>query len=88
MSGERFVDVTGVRVLHGYVLELTWADGLVTTIDAEPYLWGPVFEPLRDPTVFATVAVDSEAGTVVWPNGGDISPAELRLKSRPEEDPR
>jgi hypothetical protein len=60
-----FVDVTTVRVLGGYELELTWADGLVTTIDVEPYLYGPVFEPLRrDPAVFATVTVDPEAGTI------------------------
>jgi Protein of unknown function (DUF2442) len=84
-----FVDVTAVRVLGGYELELTWADGLVSTIDVEPYLFGPVFEPLRrDPAVFATVTVDPEAGTVVWPaTGADISPEELRLKSRPARTP-
>lgn len=78
----KFVDVTGVHVLGGYVLELTWADGAVTTVDVEPYLWGEVFEPLRDPAVFATVTVDPNAGTVVWPNGADISPEELRRVGR------
>jgi hypothetical protein len=77
------VDITGVRVLGGFVLELTWADGAVTTVDAEPYLWEPVFEPLRDPAVFATVTVEPEAGTLVWPKGADISPEELRRNSRP-----
>jgi hypothetical protein len=78
-----FVDVAGVRVLAGYVLELTWADGAVTTIDVEPYLWGPALAPLRNPAAFAGVSVDPELGTVVWPNGADISPEELRRKSRP-----
>jgi len=79
-----FVDITGARVLSGYVLELTWADGLVTNVDVEPYLWGPAFEPLREPSAFATVTVDTDAGTVVWPaTGADLSPEELRLKSRP-----
>lgn len=84
----RFVDVTGVRVLGGYLLELTWADGAVAAIDVEPYLHGPVFAPLRDdPAVFAAVTVDPEAGTVVWPNGADISPEELRRTSRPVRSP-
>jgi hypothetical protein len=90
---DQFVDVGAVRVLDRYVLELTWDDDAVTTIDLEPYLWGPLFEPLRDPAVFAEVTVDRDAGMVVWPNGADISPEELRLKSRPRiggqaEDPR
>jgi hypothetical protein len=73
-----FVDVAAVRALGGYVLELTWADEAVTVVDVEPYLRGPALEPLRDPALFATVTVDPEAGTVVWPNGADISPQELR----------
>lgn len=32
MRDAEFVDVTGVRLLGGYVLELTWADGAVTTV--------------------------------------------------------
>ncbi len=78
MTEHGFVDIIGVRVLGGYLLELTWADGAVTTVDVEPYLHGPAFEPLKDPAVFAAVSVDSEAGTVVWPNGADLSPVELR----------
>jgi hypothetical protein len=38
-------------------------------------LWGPVFEPLRDPDFFAQVTVDH--GTVVWPNGVDLDPVVL-----------
>lgn len=77
-----FVEVVAVRVLDGYVLELTWADGAVTAIDDEPYLWGAL-APLRAPALFAIVTVDPEAGTVVWSNGADISPEELRRRSRP-----
>lgn len=35
---------------------------------------GPVFEPLRDPQLFAQVEVDSESGTVRWPTGADLDP--------------
>jgi len=34
----------------------------------------PVFEPLRDPAVFATVRVDPEIRTVAWANGADFAP--------------
>lgn len=33
-----------------------------------------MFALVRDPAYFARVAVDSEAGTIVWPNGADIDP--------------
>jgi Protein of unknown function (DUF2442) len=82
----QFVDVTGVHVLGGYVLELTFSTGEVRVLDVAPYLWGPVFEPLRDPAVFAQVIVDPEAGTIAWPaTGADLSPEELYARSTPAD---
>ena len=53
-------------------------------IDLEPYLWGPVFEPIRaDYKTFLDIAVDPRAGTVSWPNGADISPCTLYAESKP-----
>jgi Protein of unknown function (DUF2442) len=40
-----------------------------------------VLEPLNDPAYFARVAVDAEAGTIVWPDGLDLAPS--RCMSRP-----
>ncbi len=65
---------TAVRVLRPYVLEVTFADGLVRQIDIEGEIYGEVFEPLRDPAFFALVTLDAELGTVVWPNGADLAP--------------
>jgi hypothetical protein len=78
-----FVDVEAVRVLDGYRLELTFSTGEVRELDVERYLWGPAFEPLRDPAEFTKVAVDPELGTIVWPNGADLSPEELYAQSTP-----
>jgi len=39
-------------------------------------LWGPVFEPLRDPAIFAQAFVD-DFGAVAWPNGADLAPDAL-----------
>ena len=63
-----------VRVLGPYIIEVTFRDGTQRRHDLESDLWGPVFEPLRDPAFFAQAAVDPELGTVVWPNGADLSP--------------
>lgn len=70
--------VTSVRVVRPYVIEVTFSDGVRRTIDLEPVLHGPVFEPLRDPERFSEVAVDDELGTIVWPNGADLAPEFLR----------
>lgn len=78
------IDVTDVRVLARYVVALTFADESERVIDLEPLLWGPMFEPLvADYNLFRQVAVDPDAGTIVWPNGADISPRTLFAKSRP-----
>ena len=69
------VRVRGVKVLEGFTVELDFTDGSRRVIDLEPYLHGPVFEPVRnDPTFFRSVCVDRVAGTIVWPNGADICP--------------
>lgn len=75
--------VTRVEVVRGFVLRLQFDDGFVGEIDLEPELWGPVFEPLRDPKLFAQVRVAPEMGTIVWPNGADLAPEFLREESEP-----
>ncbi len=74
--------VSAVRVLRPYVLEVTFADGVQGYVDVEPYLRGEVFAPLRDPARFAEALVDEDAGTVVWPNGADLSPEFLHAAAR------
>jgi hypothetical protein len=69
--------VTAVRVIEPYVLEVRFADGVRRQIDVEPVLHGPIFEPLRDTTLFEEVQVDPVLGTIVWPNGADLSPEYL-----------
>jgi len=66
--------VASVEPLDGFVLRLHFTDGLVGEVAVEADLWGPVFEPLRDPGLFRQVTVDPELGTIVWPNGADMDP--------------
>ncbi len=63
-----------VEVLDTYRLRLTFSDGASGVIDFAAELWGPLFEPLKDPARFAEVRVDPECGTIAWPNGADFAP--------------
>ena len=58
-------------------LVVTFNDGVKRRVNVRPLLHGPVFEPLNDPSYFATVTVDSTLGTVVWPNDADLAPEAL-----------
>ena len=64
----------GVRVIPPYIIEVTFDGGTRRLIDMEPDLWGEVFEPLRDPALFAQAAVDPTFGSVYWPTGADLAP--------------
>lgn len=84
MTSEPFIDITDVKVLSRYVLELTFDNGEVRVVDVEDFLWGPAFAPLRENYgLFTAVRVDEQAGTIVWPNGADLSPQGLYAKSKP-----
>src|SRR5215212_6244151 len=75
--------VTAVRVECPYVLDVTFADGSRRRVDVEGVLHGPMFDALRDPARFAEAMVDVELGTVVWPNGADLSPELLYARGGP-----
>ena len=74
--------VTTVRVIRPYVLRVKFSDGVTRDVDLEKELYGEVFEPLRNPTVFSQVTVDEELGTIVWPNGADFSPEFLYKEAK------
>jgi hypothetical protein len=71
------VHVTEVEVVGDHRLVVTFEDGRRGEVDASTWAWRGVFAPLRDPAVFATVELDRELGTIVWPNGADIAPETL-----------
>jgi hypothetical protein len=67
-------DIVAVEVIGEHRLRVTFDNGAVREVGLEGQLDGPVFEPLRDPELFAQVAVDPESGTVSWPTGADLDP--------------
>jgi len=71
------VRVTGFEVIGPYQLAVRFSDGTRQHIDFRPVLHGPLFGPLQDLDVFNRVVLDSEAGTLAWPNGADFDPSTL-----------
>jgi hypothetical protein len=69
--------VTRFSIVGPYTLTVAFADGTEQRIDFKPVLHGALFGPLQDIATFNAVTFDSEAGTLVWPNGADFDPATL-----------
>ena len=66
--------VDAVTHLGEFTLRLEFSDGSIRDVDLSDELHGQVFEPLRDPDVFAQVKINPETGTIEWPNGADLAP--------------
>ncbi len=69
--------ITNVQVTGSHRLMVSFNDGITKEVNVEPLLWGPVFEPLKDPAYFALVTLDPICETVVWPNDADLAPEAL-----------
>ena len=67
--------VKTVKILEKRKVLLGFTDGVQRELDLEPYLLGPIFEPIRnDEKMFRSVVVDPRLGTIVWANGADMDP--------------
>jgi tRNA U34 5-methylaminomethyl-2-thiouridine-forming methyltransferase MnmC len=75
------VAATDINVLEGYRLWVRFADGVSGEIELADRLFGPVFEPLRDPELFKLARID-EFGAICWPNGADLAPDAVYAKLR------
>ena len=77
MSENYLPVVTGVAVVGDHVLRLLFSDGTAGDVDFSAQRWAGILEPLNDPSYFAQVELDAEAGTIVWPDGIDLAPEPL-----------
>jgi hypothetical protein len=73
--------VVSVRPLEDFRLSITFDDGTQGEVAVGDRLFGPVFEPLRDPTLFRQVFVD-DFGAIAWPNGADFAPDTIYARLR------
>ena len=80
----QLIRILTVELVEGFQVRLGFTDGTEKVVDLEPYLHGPIFEPLRNnPDVFRAVQVNKRMGTVVWPNGADMDPDVLYYGLKP-----
>ena len=70
------IDVTQVKYLEKNKVEISFADGFVGVVDIDAIVscYDGVFEPLQNESFFAQVFVNTELGTIAWPNGADLCP--------------
>lgn len=77
-------DIVQVEPVGEYRLAVTFRGGERREVDiARVVSFNGVFAPLRDPAFFVRVTVNSDLGTIAWPNGADLCPDVLHAESRP-----
>ena len=71
-------DVTDVRYLEGYKLEIVFEDGKRGIVDFHNYIKkGGVFSRFSDMQYFKQVHINKELGVLCWPDGVDVAPETL-----------
>ena len=69
--------VTDFKVLQGYTIWVKFDDDMERVIDFSPVLYGEMWGPLRDLSLFRQVRIDPVAHTLTWPNDADFDPETL-----------
>jgi hypothetical protein len=77
-----FLHINEVNYLGEYRLRLWFNNGQIKDVDLKDQLHGEVFEPLKNMELFQQAQVDSDTGTVTWPNGADFAPEYLYEKGQ------
>lgn len=70
------IDVTRVYPLPNRNLDLTFENGFHGIVEMDRIVknYIGIFAPLLQDDYFRQVRVNTELGTVVWPNGADLCP--------------
>ena len=75
-------DVVDAKYVIGYTIWLRFEDGTNGEIDLSKELVGALFEQLRNREYFKQFSVNSDIGTIAWPNIADFAPEFLYEKVR------
>jgi len=72
--------VQEAEYINEYTIHLFFSDGVEGEVDLTEELYGEIFEPLKDVTLFRQFMVHPEFHTLCWPNGADFAPEFLYEK--------
>jgi len=73
-------EVQKAEYINEYTIHLLFADGVEGEVDLREELYGEIFEPLKDISLFRQFLVHHEFHTLYWPNGADFAPEFLYEK--------
>ncbi|MBM3282619.1 DUF2442 domain-containing protein [Candidatus Gottesmanbacteria bacterium] len=63
-----------------YIYNIQFENNRKGNINFQPFLWGEVFEPLKEKKFFRKAFINQTSGTITWPNGADIAPETIYKK--------
>lgn len=66
------------EIVGDYTIRVEFDDNSEQVIDFKPVLYGEMWGPLKDLSLFNQVELDPVAHTLTWPNGADFDPETLR----------
>ena len=69
-----FLHLQKVEPRASFRLFVDFDNGVSGEVDLGGELWGEMFEPLQDETLFMTARLDPVMRTVCWQNGADFAP--------------
>ncbi|VAW16220.1 hypothetical protein MNBD_BACTEROID05-1099 [hydrothermal vent metagenome] len=72
--------VVQAKIVKDYTVEFVFDNKKKGCLDLKKYLGRGVFKSLLVKQKFKQFRVDSELGTICWPNGADIAPDTLYLE--------
>ena len=78
MKYHKLFKVTDLKMIGDYTIRVEFNDDTEQVIDFRPVLYGEMWGPLQDLTLFNQVKLDPIAHTLSWPNGADFDPETLR----------
>jgi hypothetical protein len=73
--------ITDAEYIGEYKVDVTFNDGRRGVADLSDALNGPVFESLKDTSLFSQMQIDKVLDTITWPNGADLAPEYIYFKA-------
>jgi hypothetical protein len=68
------LEVISAEYVEGFKVKVRFSNGESGFVDLTDALWGPVFEPLKNPDAFRRFEVSDVLHTICWENGADLAP--------------